>query len=269
MLNRYNKYERFIRLNSINAYKGGVWMSAMNNSKNRGFTLVELLIVLVILAILAAIIIPVSLSIIDNTDEVQIAADAKNIWNSVQTCMMEQLANDKNYLKKASESDDALNKGVPMNEKEMEAADNGHEIIEKKFDGSFAFDFSSYELASRMLKKIDNADKMKFIYYASGRFVKYYLDEDNMDKAYTTYLIIFQYKDDDTTYYYDGKNLKEEWPLTTPDSIEELAAGNELFMNSKGQNISVQLYCIKKLDKNGNNDSSKAIAYLKKNIKAS
>ena len=241
-------------------------MSARINSRNKGFTLVELLIVLVILAILAAIIIPVTLSIIDNTDEVLIASDAKNIWNSVQTCMMEQLANDKNYLKKAAESDDTKNRGVPMNEKEM---DEDYNKIDAKFDGSYAFDFSSYELASRMLKKIDNADQMKFIYYASGRFIKYYLDEDNMDKAYTTYLVIFQYKDDDTTYYYDGKDLKEEWPLTTPGSIEELAAGNELFMNSKGQNISVQLYCIKKLDKNGNNDSSKAIAYLKKNIKSS
>ncbi|MBR4776356.1 MAG: prepilin-type N-terminal cleavage/methylation domain-containing protein [Lachnospiraceae bacterium] len=241
-------------------------MSARINSRNKGFTLVELLIVLVILAILAAIIIPVTLSIIDNTDEVQIASDAKNIWNSVQTCMMEQLANDKNYLKKAAESDDTKNRGVPMNEKEM---DEDYNKIDAKFDGSYAFDFSSYELASRMLKKIDNADQMKFIYYASGRFIKYYLDEDNMDKAYTTYLVIFQYKDDDTTYYYDGKDLKEEWPLTTPSSIEELAAGNELFMNSKGQNISVQLYCVKKLDKNGNNDSSKAIAYLKKNIKSS
>ncbi len=239
-------------------------MSEKGISKNKGFTLVELLIVLVILAILAAIIVPVTLSIIDNTDEVQIALDAKNIWNSVQTCMMEQLANNKNYLTVAHESDDKKNKGVPMNEKDM---DEIYQYIDAKFDGSFAFDFSPYELASRMLKKIDNADKMKFIYYAAGRFVKYYLDEDNMNKAYTTYLIIFQYKDDDTTYYYDGKELKEEWPLKTPNSIEDLAANNELFMNIRGQDISVQLYCIKKLDKKGNYDSSKAIAYLKKNIK--
>ena len=225
--------------------------------KNKGFTMVEIIIVIVVLAILAAIIIPVTLSIVDSSRQAQKAIDAKDIWQSVQTSLNEQMAGDKHYL---TDTENNNKRGAPMNEKEM---DSNWQNIKAKFENTtFAFDFSSYELGKRILKKIENADSYKFIYFVSGRFYDYYISEDEMDKAYTSFLVIYRYFDDDKTYYYNGSEISNEWAFSSPASLSALSKSSNLQMSIGGKNIKVQLYCIKKLKNDGKTDNSGALTYF-------
>ncbi|MBR5177856.1 MAG: prepilin-type N-terminal cleavage/methylation domain-containing protein [Lachnospiraceae bacterium] len=228
--------------------------------KNKGFTMVEIVLVLVVLAILAAIIIPVTLSIVDSSRQAQIAIDAKDIWQSVQTSLNEQMATDKHYLR---DTDNNNKRGAPMNEKEM---DSDWTKIKAKFeDTTFAFDFSTYELSQRILKKIENEDSYQFIYFVCGRFYDYYLSENEMDKAYTSYMVIYKYFDDDKTYYYNGSDISNEWAFLSPASLNALSTSSDLRMNIGGKSIKVQLYSIKKLKKDGKTDSSGVLTYFKNN----
>ena len=227
-------------------------------SANKGFTLVEMIIIILIIAILIAIAIPVTLNIISSSSKGEYAIDAKSIWTATQTVLNEQLANDKHYVSSSSGG-----VGTLMDEKEM---DNDYKKIVARFSGKVFFDFTGYELSTRVLKKIDNADSMKFIYFLCGRFYDYYYDENKTDMAYKVYLVAFGYKDDDKTYFYDGKEIRTEMGLSNPDSISKLTDSSDLKMKVSGKEIKVQFYCIKKLNKNGQNDTSSAYTYFKDNV---
>ena len=58
-------------------------------TKNRGFTLVELIVVLVILAILAAILVPALLGYIDEAKKKPILLEAKEVWTAAQAAASE------------------------------------------------------------------------------------------------------------------------------------------------------------------------------------
>lgn len=62
-------------------------------TKNRGFTLVELIVVLVILAILAAILVPSLLGYIDQAKERKNMLNAKNVLTATQTALASAYAN--------------------------------------------------------------------------------------------------------------------------------------------------------------------------------
>ena len=59
----------------------------------KGFTLVELIIVLVILAVLAAILVPALLGFVDKAKSKQSALDAKTIYEATQVYIDEEYAN--------------------------------------------------------------------------------------------------------------------------------------------------------------------------------
>ena len=63
-----------------------------NLSKNKGFTLVELIVVLVILAILAAILVPVLLGYIDEAKTKRYLPNAKACMDAAQAAFVEQYA---------------------------------------------------------------------------------------------------------------------------------------------------------------------------------
>lgn len=67
--------------------------------KNKGFSLVEVIVVLVILAILASILIPSLIGYIDRAKEKSMIAETRGIYMAAQTTISEQYALNPNYSK--------------------------------------------------------------------------------------------------------------------------------------------------------------------------
>ncbi len=71
-------------------------MTKLMKKSKRGFTLVELVIVIAILAIVAAIAIPTASNVIGNANKAADAANAQAIEMAIKTCQAEGIANNTN-----------------------------------------------------------------------------------------------------------------------------------------------------------------------------
>ena len=128
--------------------------------KNRGFTLVELIVVLVILAILAAVLVPTLLGYIDKAKEKQYVINAKTALDAAQAELV------KEYAKNSS----SLELGKPIISGNMVTDVNSFNdgtIYRKESINTKNEDYDARKsaFAKEILKTIDKEDDPPFCFF--------------------------------------------------------------------------------------------------------
>jgi prepilin-type N-terminal cleavage/methylation domain-containing protein len=136
---------------------------AKKNGK-KGFTLVEVVVVILIIAILAAISIPALTGYIDKAREKQLLADGHTIQVAMQTIITEAYANNKTVFEASP--------GIPeFTGSDVQAALDGstfYEEIEKLTGTNYDFDSGNYDVIQDIV--VENGVLIKFDYGPDGFF---------------------------------------------------------------------------------------------------
>ena len=153
--------------------------------KDDGFTLVELIVVLVILAILAAILIPALLGYIDRARTKQDMLNARNCMTAAQAELSYLYADSTPTGTKTVLSD---TNDIGNNNSDVEAAN------------------------SAFAKKVfETADAKPYLFIiAMGNYTKY--KDSNPHYPYTVYLAMYQETKDSRMIFFDGTNWIDEYP---------------------------------------------------------
>lgn len=174
---------------------------------NKGFTLVELIVVIVILAILAAILVPALLGYIDRAKESQYILDAKSAMTATQAELTSLYAYD------AGKSTDKKNKvGQYNNNKDV--------------------DMSKTDLAKNILKTADVNPYMMIVGLGDyGTAV----NKGDLKPAYTIYFVAYWPDKNVAPVFFDGTKWGNQYPWT---------GSYQNTFEVKGQKMKLQFYFI-------------------------
>lgn len=132
-------------------------MIEIKSLKNRGFTLVELIVVIVILAILSAILIPALLGHIDNSKKQVIISEAKEVWTASQAALAECYALHPESFKSSCKFTSTID-GVQMTK--LGRISNGAlGALQKRPNDTTEAGTSSRRIAKQVLIYLESADK--------------------------------------------------------------------------------------------------------------
>ena len=173
---------------------------------NKGFTLVELIVVLVILAILAAILVPQLLGYIDRAKQDQYMLDARNCMTAMQAVLAEQYAYDS---------------VVGLNE-QSNVGNNPHGDV-------------SWMGTPEANKVLETADVEPYMLIVGLGDYQTYKDTD-IHKAYTVYFVAYWPEEAKDPIFFNGSEWKKEYPWVKD-------GGNKFVVN--GESIKLQFYFIK------------------------
>lgn len=197
------------------------------DSRNNGFTLVELIVVIVILAILAAILVPQLLGYIDHAKRQQYILSAKNCMNAMQTKLVEMYA---------------VGKPVGITTRN---SDSGQ--------GTTDVSWRNTQLANDVLAVADEAPYL--LIFGVGDYDTY--KEIAPHKAYTVYFVMYWPAPDIDPIFFNGS----EWMNTYPWKKNQ-DGKNEFLVN--GESIKLQMYFVKGPDNNLSSSWNKMKNYLNK-----
>jgi len=229
----------------------------LDKKENMGFTLVEMIIVFVILAIVAAIVVPITLSFIDKSHESDVKMKAKNIMNSVQTEFNQLGVNNELWYSITQEMAIILNKDRKNYGNGFFSIEGGNDI-KNEFKSGF-INISETVPTDNIFKRMENPDEVVMLYVGAGNAYYYeYTNEDDSErkKMYMAYVIVFKLKDDDNIYFYDGKEVTTKWPFSTPslnssititdaENVKGRKAYGQNFILNSNNNTILQMYALR------------------------
>ena len=185
------------------------------SNKNRGFTLVELIVVLVILAILAAILTPALLGYIDRAKEKKDVLNAKNCLTATQAELTTMYAN-------RSDTDTCAINNIAI------TSPNAYgDLMVKNTD-----------FAKRILTTADDHPYLFMV--GLGKYDKYN-DPANIHKCYTCYFAVYWREKDSDPIFFNGKTWVKKFPWTG-------TGQNDFEVN--GEKITLQFYIISSTEYN-------------------
>lgn len=218
-------------------------MKSVNIIKNNfGFTLVELIVVLMVISILATITVPMMYGFLDSLEEKDMYTNVDNITNRTKVLFYD-LYSDMSY-----------------NQNKLDTILDNKDIcfdtaLKDKLNNFKDCDFHRSKLAEEILDaagiKKDSASPT-FIVLLLGRF-DYYMDptNDNYDplKAYTLYGMIYQPEKDGKVYYiWEGHDPMVKYERVWDNNKKQYY--NRIFVD--GESIYVQCYLLKSYNYNIN-----------------
>jgi len=157
----------------------------LDKKENMGFTLVEMIIVFVILAIVAAIVVPITLSFIDKSHESDVKMKAKNIMNSVQTEFNQLGVNNELWYSITQEMAIILNKDRKNYGNGFFSIEGGNDI-KNEFKSGF-INISETVPTDNIFKRMENPDEVVMLYVGAGNAYYYeYTNEDDSERKRST-----------------------------------------------------------------------------------
>lgn len=166
---------------------------------NKGFTLVELIVVLVILAILAAILVPALLGYIDEAKQKQDLLDAKNCLTLVQANLSEMYGKYSDTLTPGK-----LKKNTIIGEENCKADPGLGVGIVNATERPFAVKILN-ELDLKKGSNVNDQNDPYLVMFGVASNMPDYASESNIHEKFTvSYMLYMEQPDSKALFYYDG-----------------------------------------------------------------